>query len=133
MGVQIIEVDEGPARNDEIDVTHLKGIVIATTPTIAEGDILSTVDVVSAECVLGMNALKDAFANIRDIAGGRSKTIQNALREAKDICLFELKQEAFNVGADAVVSVKFDYSEISSTGGTMLILCVTGTAVKLNI
>lgn len=131
MGIQIIEADEGVPVSDSVNVSHLKGIVVATTPSVAEGKISSTVEVVSSECVLGMNGLRDAFANIRDMVGGRSKTIQNALREAKDICLFELKQEAFNVGADAVVSVKFDYSEISSVGGTMLLLCVTGTAVKL--
>lgn len=131
MGIQIIQDDEGVPNDEVIDVSHLKDIVTSTTPTIPEGSVASTVDVISSECVLGINGFKDAVANIRDMVGGRSKTVQNALREAKDICLFELKQEAYNVGADAVVSVKFDYSEISSTGGTMLLLCVTGTAVKI--
>ena len=43
----------------------------------------------------------------------------------------ELKKEADNIGANAVIAVDLDYSEISGGGKSMLFLVASGTAVKV--
>lgn len=43
----------------------------------------------------------------------------------------ELKREAFEIGADAVVGVDLSYQEIGATGSTMLFVVVTGIGVRL--
>ena len=84
----------------------------------------------TAECAFGMNIFKDLFASVRDIVGGRSRAVQNTLRDARRTALFELKREAWLVGADAVVGVDLDYVELSSAG-SMVMLVASGTAVRL--
>ena len=76
-----------------------------------------------------MNIFKDLFAGVRDIVGGRSKAVQNTLRDSRRTALYELKKEAYEVGANAVVGVDLDYMELSSGGSGMVILVASGTAV----
>ena len=103
-----------------------------TTETSPQGvDIVERVEIITAETVLGMNIFRDLFAGIRDVVGGRSKATQKVLRDARKICLSELKEEALMLGADAVIGVDLDYSEISGGGKSgMIFLVVSGTAVK---
>ncbi|EPC03310.1 hypothetical protein L861_17355 [Litchfieldella anticariensis FP35 = DSM 16096] len=106
--------------------------VILTTSSHLEGyRVTEHIDIVSAECVFGMNVLKDMFSSFRDFFGGRNKSSQDALREARVACLNELRREAESMGANAVVAVDLDYSEISGGGKSMLFLVATGTAVKV--
>ncbi|TFH85020.1 YbjQ family protein [Billgrantia azerbaijanica] len=106
--------------------------VILTTSSHLEGyRVTEHLDIVSAECVFGMNVIKDLFAGFRDFFGGRNKSSQDALREARIACLDELRREAASLGANAVIAVDLDYSEISGGGKSMLFLVATGTAVKV--
>ena len=81
--------------------------------------------------LFGMNLFKDFFAGVRDIFGGRSKASQKVLRDARQTCLTELRREALIVGANAIVAVDLDYSEISGDGKSMLFLVTTGTACRV--
>ena len=97
----------------------------------AAGEIERELDVITAECVFGMNIFRDLFAGVRDIAGGRSEATQNVLRDARKEVLRELRIEAAEMGADAVIGVDLDYSEFSGGGKSMLFIVASGTAVKL--
>lgn len=105
--------------------------IILTTESSSSLPITERLDIVSAECVLGMNLFKDLGAGLRDIFGGRSASYQDALREARVTVLDEVRRQAADLGADAVVAISLDYSEISGGGKSMLFLVATGTAVKL--
>jgi uncharacterized protein YbjQ (UPF0145 family) len=108
---------------------EMKRIQLTTAQTLEGFRVKQTIEIVSAECVLGMSAFSDMFSGFRDLAGGRSKSYQRHLREAKDTCLYELRAEADRVGANAVIAVDLDYSEISGGGKSMLFLVANGTAV----
>lgn len=69
------------------------------------------------------------FAGVRDVFGGRSSATQKILRDARITCLQELKNEANNLGANAVIATRLDYSEFSGGGKSMLFLVASGTAV----
>jgi uncharacterized protein YbjQ (UPF0145 family) len=58
--------------------------------------------------------------------------VQNTLKDARKVALDELRSEAAYLGADAVIGVDLDYSEISGGGKSMLFLVASGTAVKLS-
>lgn len=105
------------------------GDIILTTETVVDFKIKKRLDIITAECVLGMNLFKDMFSGVRDIVGGRSNTVQKTLREAKNTVLDELKKEAYSIGANAVVAVDLDYSEFTGGGKTMLFIVASGTAV----
>lgn len=108
----------------------ISAIVLSTTPFL-DGYKTEVIEIITAECAFGMNFFRDLFAQMTDIFGGRSGTTQKALRDARKVCLRELKAEALRAGADAVIGVDMDYSEFSGQGKSMLFLVATGTAVKL--
>lgn len=106
--------------------------IILTTETAHTLPVAERLDIVTAEVVIGMHLFMDIASAFRDTFGGRSKTMQEGLRDARKTALAELRQEAHALGADAVVGVDLDYSEISGGGKSMLFLVASGTAVKLS-
>ena len=109
----------------------IDALVVTTAFTVANKEIDSEIGIVTGECVLGMNIFLDVFAEFTDTFGGRSKKTQNRLRELKEKCLEEIKIEAVDMGADAIIGLDLDYSEFSGKGKSMLFLVASGTAVKL--
>lgn len=105
--------------------------IILTTAQRIDGYSSEVIEIITAECAFGMNYIRDLFVNVTDILGGRSKTTQNVLRDARRTCLDELRKEAVQLGADGVLAVDLDYSEFAAGGRSMLFLVASGTAVKL--
>jgi uncharacterized protein YbjQ (UPF0145 family) len=109
----------------------LSSISLSTLSNLPGNKDYSIVGVVTAECVFGMNIFRDVFAAVRDVVGGRSDASEKVLKDLKATCLTELKEEAYKVGADAVLGIDLDYSEFSGGGKSMLFLVASGTAVKI--
>ena len=104
--------------------------IMLTTESPPNLNIIKRIDVITAECVYGMNIFRDVFAGVRDIVGGRSGAQQNVLRDARETVLKELRKEAHSIGANAVIAVDLDYNEISGGGKSgMLMVVASGTAV----
>ena len=105
--------------------------VIVTTETSHNLPVQKRLDIITAEVVIGLHLFKDIASAFRDTFGGRSKAMEDALREARITALTELRREALELGADAIVGVDLDYSEVSGGGKSMLFLVASGTAVTL--
>ncbi len=103
-------------------------MIVTTTPSIEGKTIRQYLGVVVGEAVVGANIIKDIFAGIRDIVGGRSAAYEEELQKARDIAISEMIQRASALGANAVVGVDLDY-EVVGQGGSMLMVSVSGTAV----
>ena len=88
--------------------------------------------IVTAEVVYGSNALRDFFAGIRDVLGGRTAAYERVFEKGQKEALKELETRANRLGADAIIgiTVKTDTINIDDHGVLMLITA-TGTAVKL--
>ncbi len=105
--------------------------MIAVTTNELEGKkIVKYIGIVTGEAIIGANIVKDFFAGIRDIVGGRSASYEEGLREAKDIALREMQEQAIRLGANAVIGVDLDY-ETLGRNGSMLMVSASGTAVIL--
>lgn len=104
-------------------------MMITTTPSVEGRTIEEYLGVVTGEAIIGANIIKDIFAGIRDVVGGRSGSYENALRGAREEALREMAQEARARGADAVVGVDLDYEVLGRSGG-MLMVSASGTAVR---
>lgn len=77
---------------------------------------------------MGANIVRDFFASIRDVVGGRSGSYEEVIHKAKNEALDEMQREAVRLGADAILSIDIDYETI---GTSMLMVAVSGTAVIL--
>ncbi|MGA1195327.1 MAG: heavy metal-binding domain-containing protein, partial [Candidatus Latescibacterota bacterium] len=95
-------------------------MLIITTPSIEGKQIAEYYGIVSGEAILGANVFRDLFASIRDIVGGRSAAYEEELRNAKDIAINEMIQQAQSLGANAIVGVDLDYETIGGGTGNML-------------
>lgn len=105
-------------------------MIITTTNNIEGREVSEYIDIVFGEVISGVNFIKDIGASFRDMFGGRSKGYEEELLDARNEALEELKQRAINMGADAVLGCKMEY-EVLGQNGSMLMVTVSGTAVKL--
>lgn len=105
-------------------------MIVTTTPTIEGRIIREYKGVVTGETIIGANIVKDFFAGIRDIVGGRSASYEQVLREAKDTSMKEMMERAQALGANAVVGIDIDYETIGETN-TILMVAASGTAVVI--
>ncbi|MBI5059734.1 heavy metal-binding domain-containing protein [candidate division KSB1 bacterium] len=105
-------------------------MIITTTNTVDGKQVTQYLGVVTGEAILGANIFKDIFAGIRDIVGGRSAAWEGEIRKAREIALSEMGEAAQALGATAILGVDIDYETLGS-GGSMMMVTATGTAVKL--
>ncbi|MEQ8404475.1 MAG: heavy metal-binding domain-containing protein [Oceanicaulis sp.] len=106
-------------------------MIVTTTPSVEGKTITQYHGVVTGEAILGAHLFRDLFAGIRDLVGGRSGSYEKSLREAREIALKELEDEARARGAEAVVGVDLDY-EVIGEQGSMLMVSASGTAVSIS-
>ncbi len=105
-------------------------MLITTTNTIEGRRIVAYYGIVTGETIIGANIVKDFFASITDIVGGRSGKYEQVLREAKQIALREMEENAARMGANAIIAVDLDYETIGDKG-SMMMVSASGTAVKV--
>ena len=105
-------------------------MILTTTNNLENRKITNYKGVVTGETIIGANFIKDFFAGIRDIVGGRSGSYEKVLREAKDSAMSEMVDRARELGADAIVGIDLDYETVGPNGG-MLMVAASGTAVQL--
>src|SRR5262245_44285273 len=103
-------------------------MIVTTTPRLEGKPVARYLGIVSGEAILGANIVKDVFAGLRDIVGGRSGAYERELRQAKEIAIREMMENAAALGANAVVGVDLDYETLGANGG-MLMVSASGTAV----
>jgi uncharacterized protein YbjQ (UPF0145 family) len=105
-------------------------MIVTTTPSVEGTPVDEYLGIVMGEAIVGANIIKDLFAAVRDVVGGRAKAYEDALRSARQDALREMSGRAAEMGADAVIGVDIDY-EVLGKAGSMLMVTCCGTAVKL--
>ena len=103
-------------------------MIITTTHNIEGKKIVKYLGLVTGEAIIGANFVKDFFAGIRDIVGGRAGSYEEGLREAKNIAIAEMQDTALRLGANAIVGIDLDYETMGGSG-SMLMVSASGTAV----
>jgi uncharacterized protein YbjQ (UPF0145 family) len=101
-------------------------MTVTTTPNIEGKKIVRYYGIVAGEAIMGANIVRDIFASITDIVGGRSSAYESKLIKAREIAISEMEARAADLGANAVVGVDLDY-EVIRDG--MLMVTASGTAV----
>lgn len=104
-------------------------MIISTTPTIENREIIEYKGVVFGEVVSGANIVRDFFASITDVIGGRSRAYERKITDSREDALRELENNARKLGANAVVGVSFDYATLGTK--SMFVVVATGTAVVI--
>ena len=105
--------------------------MLTTTTNSVEGRrIAEYFGIVSGEAIYGANIFRDFFAGIRDIVGGRAGAYERVIKDGRDAAMADMIEEAQSLNANAIIGVDIDYESIGGKG-SMLMVSVTGTAVRL--
>ncbi|HBO39137.1 MAG TPA: hypothetical protein DD638_10810 [Pasteurellaceae bacterium] len=106
-------------------------MIITTTNTVEGKQIIEYKGLVFGEVVAGSNFIRDFFAGITDIIGGRSGAYENRLSRGREEALTEIRDNARKLGANAVVGVEVNYTTITSESKSMFMIVASGTAVVI--
>lgn len=101
---------------------------LSTTHTLAGFTNLTHKGLVCGEAIIGAHLGKDILASLTNLVGGRSESYESTVRETRDEAIYELIEAAKNLGANAVIGIKFDYHSLGE-GTSMMMVAVSGTAV----
>ena len=102
-------------------------MLIVTTNGVSEYEIVETLGQVFGLVVRSRGGAGDLAAGLRSLVGGEITEYSQMLEDARRHALDRLAENAQLMGADAVVGMRFDSSEI---GETMTEVVAYGTAVR---
>jgi uncharacterized protein YbjQ (UPF0145 family) len=107
-------------------------MILTTTGIIQDKTIDTYLGVVTAEVVYGSNAIRDFFAKVRNVIGGRTGSYERLFEQGQHKALEELEKRARQLGANAVIGIHISTNTINlETTGVLLLITATGTAVKV--
>jgi uncharacterized protein YbjQ (UPF0145 family) len=105
-------------------------MVVATTENVAGRRVAETLGQVFGVVVRSRGLGGNIMAGLRSIAGGEIVEYTEMLEEARRHAVDRMVQNATAMGADAIIMMRFDSSEL---GQTMSEIVAYGTAVKLEV
>jgi uncharacterized protein YbjQ (UPF0145 family) len=103
-------------------------MILTTTNSVEGRKIIAYKGIVVGEAIMGANIVRDFFASVTDVIGGRSGAYESKLQDARTEAMAEIEDRAARLGANAVVGIDLDYEVI---GDSMLMVSVSGTAVTV--
>lgn len=89
------------------------------------------VSMVTGQSTTGTGVITEFTSSFTDLFGSQSGRTNSKLKAGDVLCFSQIRTQALNSGANAVIATDIDYSEVGGGRG-MLMVCMTGTAIKLN-
>lgn len=103
-------------------------MITVTTDFVPGYKVTETLGLVRGSTIRSKHIGKDLLAGLRQIVGGEIKEYTEMLIEARNESMRRMETQAQQLGADAVINIRFVTSQVMS--GAAELLCY-GTAVKL--
>ena len=101
-------------------------MLLSTTDSISDKKIVRHIGLVRGNTIRAMHVGRDIMATLRNIVGGEITEYTKMIAESREQALDRMIEEAKNLGANAVVGLRFSTSEIMEHAAEIL---VYGTAV----
>jgi len=114
--------------------THRTGtdqelVAVVNTETVPGRETTAALGIARGNVVRARNVGRDITQGLRNLAGGELKAYSTLLADARDQAIERMEADAVAMGADAVVNVRMETSEIIQGGSEVI---AYGTAVKLD-
>jgi len=103
-------------------------MILSNTETIPNKEIIEILGIARGSTVRARNIGRDIFAGLKNIIGGEIEEYTKLQAQSREQAIQRLEQDAHRLGADAVVNIRFNTSQIMQGASEML---AYGTAVKL--
>ena len=103
-------------------------MIITTTDFITHYEISDTLGIARGSTVRARNVVRDFFAAFKNIIGGEIEEYTHLQAQAREQALKRMIDDANQLGADAIINVRFTTTMVMQGASEML---AYGTAVKL--
>lgn len=103
-------------------------MIVTNTETVAGYEITELLGLVQGNTVRAKNVGRDIMAGLKNLAGGELKGYTELLTESRQEALTRMIAQAEQLGANAIVNVRFTTSSVTSGASE---LYAYGTAVKV--
>ena len=103
-------------------------MILVTTPTITNKEILETLGIARGSTVRARNVGQDIFAGLKNLIGGEISEYTKLQADSREQALQRMYKDAEKMGADAVINVRMTTSMVMQGASELL---AYGTAVKL--
>jgi uncharacterized protein YbjQ (UPF0145 family) len=104
-------------------------VIVTTTQDVPGREITEIAGLARGNSVRARHAGRDIMAALRNLVGGEITEYANLQAETREMATRRMVEQAETMGADAVVSVRYTTSMITSGASEIL---AYGTAVKLS-
>ena len=101
-------------------------MILVNTDFISGKD-LETISLVKGSTIQSKNVGKDILQSFKTLVGGELKAYNEMMNEARAIATKRMVSEAENLGADAVINIRYASSAVMQGAAEVI---VYGTAVK---
>jgi uncharacterized protein YbjQ (UPF0145 family) len=103
-------------------------VATVTTETVPGQEITAVLGIARGNTVKARNVGRDITQSLRNLAGGELKAYSTLLSDARDEAIARMEADALQLGADAVVNVRLETSEVTQGASEVI---AYGTAVEL--
>jgi uncharacterized protein YbjQ (UPF0145 family) len=103
-------------------------MIVVNTDFVPGKEITQVLGLVRGNTIQAKHLGKDIMAGFRQVVGGELKEYTEMMSEAREIAMNRMVKQAEELGADAVINVRFMTSAVMGSAAEML---AYGTAVKL--
>jgi uncharacterized protein YbjQ (UPF0145 family) len=104
-------------------------VTTVTTETIPGREVVEVLGIARGNTVRARNVGRDITQGLRNLAGGELKAYSTLLTQARDEAIARMERDAVAMGADAVVNVRMETSEVTQGASEVI---AYGTAVRLD-
>ena len=104
-------------------------VATVTTETIPGREVVEVLGIARGNTVRARNVGRDITQGLRNLAGGELKAYSTLLTQARDEAIARMERDAVAMGADAVVNVRMETSEVTQGASEVI---AYGTAVRLD-
>ena len=106
----------------------MKEVIVTTAGEIPGKKVAKVLGIVRGSTVRARNIVRDIGAGLKNIVGGEIKTYTEMTVQARDEAYNRMVNNAIDMGADAIIGMRFMTSMVMAGASEMLSY---GTAVKL--
>ena len=103
-------------------------MLIVTTDYVPGREIIEVIDIARGSTVRARNIGRDIFAGLKNLVGGEIQEYTRLMAEAREQAIRRMIADAEELGADAVINVRFTTASVMNMASEIL---AYGTAVKL--
>jgi uncharacterized protein YbjQ (UPF0145 family)/predicted nucleic-acid-binding Zn-ribbon protein len=134
-GIKLYETYSATIKNEKDKLAEAIRKKINCIPIVSTHSPLnwdySLLEIVTGQSTTGTGIIAEIASSWTDFFGRQSGMYNEKIKLGENLCFAQIRKQTIDMGGNAIIATDIDYSELGSIKG-MIMVCTTGTAIKLN-